>query len=86
MAIESLENGFLIQKRRNEMKVRISKQQEPEVRLSLRERCNGVDLIAYYDGVAKHLIQFNDDGSVSRYSHAEIGAFKFDSKGQLVID
>tara|TARA_S200002703_G_scaffold33932_2_gene29365 strand:- start:444 stop:653 length:210 start_codon:yes stop_codon:yes gene_type:complete len=69
------------------MKLIIDDEQEDKVvKLSLVHFGDAIDLCAEHDGSRKRLITFYNDGCVSRRVNADIGDFKFDDEGRLVIE
>lgn len=62
------------------------KKPEKILRLYLEERSDGVSLFAHDGQLYRVLLYFSNDGTVKRVSNAEIGDFKFDIRGKIIID
>lgn len=56
------------------------------VELSLIKGAASIFLVANEGEMVKNLLEFRENGTVSRCSHANIGDFSFDSRGCLEIE
>ena len=64
----------------------IIKEEELSIKLYFEERGNYVVLYAKQGLNKKALMEFYNNGSVKRSNFANIGDFKFDNEGKLIIE